>query len=373
MKVLVTGGAGFIGSHLVDALIRKGHQVRVLDNLQKRVHPKGKPQWLNPDAEFMLGDVSNKKMWQAALRKVDKVFHQAAYQDYMPDYSSFFNVNATSTALMYEVIAENNLNIQKVVVASSQAVYGEGQYICKTDGLVQPSTRSRSDLEKGRWEPVCPTCQSEVYPSALREAFANPYNTYALSKYSEELIAIRLGRLLDVPSTALRYSICQGPRQSVHNQYSGVCRIFALRLLNKQPPIVYEDGLQTRDFVHVADVVAANLLVMDEARSNYEVFNVGCGLSTSVLDYAHSMMKHFITGVHLEPSVPGEYRWGDNRHSVSSIEKLSALGWKPEKTLEDIFKDYKVWLESLGDLRGYFSDAEKQMKKAGIVRSVLRK
>lgn len=276
-RALVTGGLGFIGSHLVDALVARGWTVRVLDNLDRRVHPQGRPAYASPDAEYVLADVRDKASWERALRGVDVVFHQAAYQDYMPDFSTFISTNATSTALAYEVIRERQLPVEKVVVASSQATYGEGQYRCAEHGLIQPPTRSEAQLLRGEWELACPVCARPMAPERLLEEFAHPFNPYAISKYFEELIAIRFGRLLGIPSVALRYSITQGPRQSMFNQYSGICRIFTLRYLRGDAPVIFEDGQQTRDFVHVRDVVAANLLVATDDRANYQAFNVGSG------------------------------------------------------------------------------------------------
>ncbi len=368
MKVLVTGGAGFVGSHIVDRLLREGHQVRILDNLEPRIHPKGLPAYLPGEAEFMEGDVRDKNSWKRALKNVQVIFHQAAYQDYMPDYSKFFEVNATSTALMYEVINENRGPVEKIIVASSQAVYGEGQYECKEHGFTQPPSRQLAQLDLGEWEMLCPQCRRLMEPLSLKEEYANPYNQYALSKYSQELVAIRLGRQLNIPAVALRYSITQGSRQSLYNQYSGICRIFTLRLLSGQPPIIYEDGLQARDFVHIDDVVEANMLVLGNHKADFEVFNVGSGRTTTVIQYADVLTRKL--GKNIEPVVPGEYRLGDNRHSVSDISKLMELGWRPKKLLEDIFNDYIGWLESLGDVEDYFTETDRLMRQSGVIRQV---
>ena len=385
MRALVTGGAGFIGSHIADRLLSMGYVVRILDNLEPRVHPKGKPSWIPKDAEFMMGDVCDKGTLSKALEGVQVVFHEAAYQDYMPDFSKFFHTNTVGTSLVYEVIVEKKLDIKKIVVASSQAVYGEGQYKCKNvecaclpdrQGLrnaepIQPQSRSREQLERGEWELKCPDCGAEIENLMLSEEYANPYNQYALSKYAQELTAIRLGKLHGIPTTALRYSITQGPRQSLYNQYSGICRIFTLRLLNNHPPIIYEDGHQRRDYIHIKDVVDANMLVLEKEESNYEVYNVGSGKATTVLDYAKKLTKKL--DKEIKPFVRGEFRLGDNRHSISSIEKLKKLGWTPKKSLDDIFDDYIHWLQSMGDLSDYFSEAEKAMRSSGVVLPILKR
>ena len=242
MKALVTGGAGFIGSHIADRLLREGYEVRIFDNLETRVHPKGKPPWLPNDAEFILGDVRDKDSLVKSLAGVQVVFHQAAYQDYMPDFSKFLHVNSVSTALIQEIIVANRKSglsgIEKVIVASSQAVYGEGQYQCQNEAcgehgkVMLPDSRNQEQLQTGQWELLCPRCGKQMAHLELKEEYHNPYNAYAISKLAEEMAAVRLGRLNGIPTVALRYSIVQGPRQSLYNQYSGICRIFCLRLLN---------------------------------------------------------------------------------------------------------------------------------------------
>ncbi|MDZ7265095.1 MAG: NAD-dependent epimerase/dehydratase family protein, partial [candidate division KSB1 bacterium] len=256
MNCLVTGGAGFIGSHTVDALLARGYRVRILDNLSKPVHLKGKPGYLPADAEFMLGDVRNKDDWEKALQGVDVVFHFAAYQDYLPDFSKFFYVNSMGTALLYEIIVEKRLNIQKVIVASSQAVYGEGKYRCpKCNRIKFPDLRTENDLMNGRWNHRCQDCGATLQAMWTNENRVNPQNQYALSKYSQEQLSLNLGKRYQIPTVCLRYSIVQGPRQSIYNAYSGACRIFSLSLFFDRQPPVYEDGNQVRDFVNIHDVV----------------------------------------------------------------------------------------------------------------------
>ena len=379
MKALITGGAGFIGSHLADRLLREGYAVRILDNLELRVHPKGKPAWVPKEAEFILGDVRDLGTLARALDGVRVVFHQAAYQDYMQDFSKFLHVNSVSAAAIQEIIAAGRCGggagtqVEKVIVASSQAVYGEGQYRCqdpKCPGadLLQPESRGQEQLQQGQWELLCPYCRQPMQNERLREEYHNPYNAYAISKLAEELAALRLGKLHGIPTVALRYSIVQGPRQSLYNQYSGICRIFCLRLLNGLPPIIYEDGFQKRDFTNIEDVVSANLVVLKDVRADYQAFNVGSGQEITVRQYAEALIQKL--GLALEPRISGEYRVGDNRHSVSDISKLKSLGWAPEFGLEKILTDYLSWIREQGDLGQYFREAEQAMRQQGVVRSV---
>jgi dTDP-L-rhamnose 4-epimerase len=365
LKVLVTGGAGFIGSHLADRFLREGYEVRILDSLEPRVHPRGRPGYLPAEAEFLEGDVTDREALRAALDGVDLVSHQAAYQDYMPDFSRFLQVNAVSTGLLFELILRHRLPVKKVVVASSQAVYGEGQYACPAHGNFQPMPRPPRQLQEGRWQVVCPRCGQPAEALPLEERFANPFNQYAVSKLAEEQTALGLGWLHGIPSVALRYSITQGPRQSIYNHYSGICRIFCARALRQLPLVLYEDGRQTRDFVHVDDVVEANMLVLARDEANGHTFNVGSGRATSILDYARRVLARVPNPAGLQ--ISGEYRRGDNRHSVSSIAKLQALGWSPKRGLDEILDDYLGWIETQGGVPGDMPDAAADMRAAGVL------
>jgi dTDP-L-rhamnose 4-epimerase len=363
MRVLVIGGAGFIGSHLVDRFFEEGYQVRVLDSLDPKIHPRGKPVYLSPKAEFIKGEVTDRKALLHALHGVDVVSHQAAYQDYMPDFSRFLQVNAVSTALLYELIIGERLKVKKIIVASSQAVYGEGQYACPEHGKFLPPPRGQQ-LQEGKWEVTC-RCGRESQPALLSEEHTNPYNQYAVSKLAQEKTALGLGWLHGIPSVALRYSITQGSRQSLFNHYSGICRIFVSRARQGEPLLIYEDGKQTRDFVHVQDVVEANMLVLQKGDADFQAFNVGSGRSTSVLDYAQAVRDR--VGRNVDLLMPGEYRRGDNRHSVSSIKKLSALGWAPLRSLSKIFEDFLEWVDRSGGIPEKLTDAYSDMKQSGVV------
>jgi dTDP-L-rhamnose 4-epimerase len=367
MRVLVTGGAGFIGSHLVDRFLKEGFQVRVLDSLDPKVHPHGRPNDIPSSVDFIRGDVTDRVTLLAALQDMDIVSHQAAYQDYMPDFSRFMQVNAVGTSLLYELIVQEKLKVKKVIVASSQAVYGEGQYICHVHGFFQPAPRSQKQLSLGQWDVRCPVCNQQAESCLLEESNTNPYNQYAVSKLAEEKIALGLGWLHGIQSVALRYSITQGPRQSLFNQYSGVCRIFVGRALKREPLIIYEDGLQTRDFVHIHDVVAANMRVLESDEANFQAFNVGSGKPTTVLEYANLVRGKLSTDVRL--SLSREYRRGDNRNSVSKVDKLKLLGWAPQYDLSAILDDFLAWVESIGGIPSQIQDAYGAMRSAGVVLS----
>ena len=366
MRILVTGGAGFIGSHTVDALLEKGHQVKILDNLQQPVHLKGKPNYIPKDVEFIFGDVRDKKALEYALQNVDAVYHLAAYQDYLPDFSTYFHVNSVSTALLYEIIVEKNLPVKKVVVAASQAVLGEGLYECLEHGKMIPDIRLEKQLRQRDWEHYCPYCGATMHYLPTPEEKINPQNQYAMSKYSEEMIAVNLGKRYDIPSVALRYSIVQGPRQSFYNAYSGAMRIFALSLYFNKPPIIFEDGKQIRDYINIRDVVNANLLVLEDERADYQVFNVGGGKPYTVIEFYEKMQE--VIGKRLAPIIDNYYRYGDTRHIFSDISKLKSLGWEPKVPIEQSIRDYWDYLNSQTDIEDILEFAENRMKQLNVIR-----
>lgn len=365
MNILVIGGAGFIGSHTVDALLRKGHRIRIYDALCKPVHLKGVPAYLPPEAELVVGDVRDKSALAKALQGMDAVYNFAAYQDYLPDFSTFFSVNAVGTALIYEIIVEQKLSVQKVVVASSQSVAGEGLYRDSAGRVFTPDIRPERRLALGKWDILDSTgrpATSLVTP----ETVANPQNQYGLSKLSQEKIALSLGRRYGIPTVAMRYSIVQGPRQSFYNAYSGACRIFCLNLFFDRAPTLYEDGQQLRDYVNIDDVVRANLLVLEDPRADYRTFNVGGGRAYTVAAFAEIVRVAF--GKDIQPTMPGLYRYGDTRHIHSDIAELRSLGWNPEKTPADSVQAYRDYLHEQTDINDILAYAERKMRDLDVVR-----
>ncbi len=371
MKALVTGGAGFIGSHTVDLLLERGYEVRILDILQPRVHPHGKPDYLPAEAEFMPGDVAEPADLARALEGVDAVFHLAAYQDYLPDFSRFVHTNAESTALLFELVVADPARypVRKIVLASSQAVSGEGKFRCPACELVfHPGPRTLEQLTRRRWDHLCPRCGGEVVPELIDEATcSNPHTAYGISKYALELLAFNLGRRYGIATAAMRYTYVQGPRNSFYNAYSGIARRFALRLRAGLPPVCYEDGAQLRDYVNVYDVARANVLAL-ESDVDGLALNVGGGRAVSVLEFARIMVE--ASGRDLEPVVPGEFRLGDTRHTVSDISRIESLGWKPSTPVEENVRQYWEWVEEMAPSADYLEDAERVMAETGVVRHV---
>jgi dTDP-L-rhamnose 4-epimerase len=368
MTVLVTGGAGLIGSHIVDLLLERGRNVRILDNLDPQTHPKGRPPWIPGEAEFVEGDVRDLDLLARVLDGVDEIYHQAAFGGFTTHISTYYDANATGTACIFEVIAERQLPVRKVVAASSQAIYGEGLYVCEEHGEVQPGMRTVERLVEQQWEPACPICGRDVRPRLTREdARWNGETPYAVSKLAEERTVIGMGKRLGIPTVALRYAVTFGPRQSIFNPYTGIVSIFSTLLLNEIPAVVYEDGLQTRDYAFVGDIARANVLVMEDERADGRVFNVGRGEPVNVLE----LIEQLSAAYGREPNyrIPGEFRPGDVRHIVHDATAIRELGWRPETTLEDGLAQVAGWILGQGTLDEYYSDALEQLRERGVVQS----
>lgn len=398
-KVLVTGGAGFIGSWTVDLLLEKGYEVTILDSLQKRVHPHGKPPWVPEQANFIKGDVADPKALKTALEGADYVIHLAAYQDYMPDFSRFIHTNAESSALLFELIVSDPLKypVKKIVFASSQSVCGEGKYYCPScvakEGValrvkdseksgrvhsyenmpqgaaITPQPRSLEQLKNGDWDHHCPQCGGALLPLLIKETVVSPGTTYAISKYAIELLADRLGRRYGIPTACMRYTYVQGPRNSFYNAYSGIARRFALLLLNGFSPTIYEDGGQLRDYINVRDVAAANVLTMEKSAADFGVFNVGGDRAVTVLEFARIMLDAF--GSDLEPSVTGEFRLGDTRHTISDTNSLRSLGWHPQFQVEQNVAEYVNWMQDQTDTAEFLQEAERVMRQQNVIQQAI--
>jgi dTDP-L-rhamnose 4-epimerase len=275
-------------------------------------------------------------------------------------------VNVVSTAMLYEIIVAEHLQLARVVVASSQSAMGEGLYRCPVDGEQVPGMRPESALAAGQWDVPCPECGGALELRATPERISNPQNPYGMSKLGQEMIAINLGRRYTIPTVALRYSIVQGPRQSVYNAYSGACRIFCLSYLLGRPPTLYEDGEAIRDYVNIDDVVDANVLVLTDDRAAGRVFNVGGGQAITTRNLADIVMRQYGSA---EPGVvTGEYRFGDTRHIVSDVGALRALGWEPRRTPAESVAAYAAWLDGIDGLDGVLAEAGARMRALGVVR-----
>jgi dTDP-L-rhamnose 4-epimerase len=351
MKILITGGAGFVGSHTADALLKKGHEVRVFDNLAPQVHGENarKPDYLNRDVEFIKGDIRNREAFKKALAGIEVVYHLAAavgvgqsmYQVY-----EYVEVNSLGGAVLLDILTIEKHRVEKVIVASSMSIYGEGQYRCAHCGVVFPKLRTNAQLEARDWEMHCPTCLSTVIPMPTSEEKPLfPTSIYAITKRDHEETFLVVGRSYKIPTVALRYFNIYGSRQALSNPYTGVGSIFCSRLLNKKPPIVFEDGGQSRDFTHISDIVQANLLALEKEEANYEVFNVGTGNPMTICEMGNMLRERLAPEQHLQ--ILEQYRVGDIRHCYADISKIQQrLGYNPQVPFKEGLNELIEWVRT---------------------------
>ena len=348
LNILVTGGAGFIGSHLVDALVTSGHRVRILDSLVEQVHGSTVPAHLNQQAEFIRGDVCDADIVSRALDGIDVVYHQAAevgVGQSMYEIVRYVKANDLGTAVLLEEMIKRPEQFRKLVVASSMSIYGEGAYRCQTcDTVVYPFLRSNEQLAAHDWEFKCETCGGLLATIGTpEEKPLFPTSVYAVTKQDQEQYCLAVGRAYKIPTVAFRYFNVYGTRQALSNPYTGVCAIFSARLLNDQAPTIFEDGEQSRDFVHVSDIVQANLLALESDGGDYQAMNIGTGRATSVKQIAQLLANGL--GKQIEPEIVGKYREGDIRHCVADISKArKLLGYEPKVALEDGLAELLAWL-----------------------------
>jgi len=372
-RALVTGGAGLIGSHIVDLLQAKGWSVRILDNLEAQTHRYGKPPWLQAairnGAEFMEGDIRDREVVESVVDGIDVVFHQAAYGGYMPEISKYVAVNSFGTAQLLEIIREKNLGVRKIVVASSQVVYPEGAGECPQHGLVFPGLRPVEQLRRGDFSVRCPVCQSPTKSVPTPEhAPVSGETVYAITKADQEKLVLCWGRQVGIPTLALRYSCTFGPRQSIFNPYTGVIAIFCTRLVNKLPPVIYEDGEQTRDFSFVEDIARANFLAATSDQLNGKAVNVGSGRAVTIKQVAEMISDAL--QIRLAPIMNGEFRPGEMRHLISDTSVIREAGYAPAVSLEKGIERYLEWIRQQGSVKDYFADAERILREKGILQKV---
>ena len=367
-RVLITGGAGFIGSHLADELLRAGYRVRALDDLSPQVHEGGgRPDYLDPEVELVHGDVRDPDAVARALADVDSVVHFAArvgVGQSMYELAEYTSVNSAGTAVLLEALLDRP--VRRLLVASSMSIYGEGLYRDPDGRLHAHAERTREQLERGEWDPVGPGGEAleplptpETKPPALS-------SVYALNKYDQERLCLIFGRAYDVPTVALRFFNVYGTRQALSNPYTGVLAIFASRLLNGRPPLVFEDGRQRRDFVSVADVGRACRLALETDGVAGRTVNVGSGESVSVAEIGERLAR--VLGVEIEPEVTGKMRAGDIRHCFADISLArELLGFEPAVALDDGLQELAGWLEGQTAV-DRVDDATRQLVARGLSR-----
>lgn len=349
-NILVTGGAGFIGSHLCDLLLEKGYKVRVLDNLDSQIHPNRKlPDYFNQNSEFVLGDVTKSSDWNKALINIDAVVHFASavgVGQSMYQVEKYVKVNCLGTALLLDYLANNNHRIKKIIVAASMSSYGEGSYKCSKCGIVRPGLRNEKLLESGDFNNYCPNCNSVVSPIPTKETSNQESNSiYAITKKNQEEMVITFGKAYKIPSVALRFFNVYGPRQSLSNPYNGVAAIFLSRIKNVKKPVINEDGTMTRDFIHVLDVAAACISSLEKSSGDYHSFNVGTGKPITISEVAKILAK--LLKSNITPEITNKVRKLDVRHCYADLTKIkSLLNWSPKISLEKGFKELIAWSQN---------------------------
>lgn len=368
-RALVTGGAGLIGSHLVDLLLDQGWEVRLLDNLEPLTHAGGPPDWVPAEAESIWGDVSDPAVLPAALDGVETVFHLAAYGGLMPEIARFVEANCLGTARLLEAIRDRRLPVRKLVLASSQVVYVEGAVDCVRHGLQFPPRRSAADLAAGRFEVPCPVCGGPVRPALTPESAPVAGGTvYALTKLDQERLTEIWSAQTGIPTVALRFPCTYGSRQSPRNPYTGVISIFATRLLNGLPPLLYEDGRQTRDVCHARDVARACLVAAGSGHLDGRAVNVGSGQATSVRELAEATAD--AVEVDMAPELTGLHRPGDLRALVPDVGLIRAAGFTPSISLAEGLAEYVGWLRDRRDAEDRFAAAVAAQRARGMVRAM---
>ena len=367
-RILVSGGAGFIGSHLVDALVKEGHEVTILDNFCEQVHQGKKPDYLNRQARLIEGNVADYETFRKALLGAEIVFHEAAavgigQSNY--EIKRFVESNVLGTANLLHALANEKHCVEKFILPGSNTSYGEGLYECKNCGKFHPRIRTEAEV-KNSFEMRCPECKAVAKPIPTPENAELYCNSiYSMTKRDQEEMALFIARAYNIPCTILRYFNVFGPRQSLSNPYTGVSAIFTSRIKNNNAPAIYEDGLQTRDFVSVHDVVSANLLAMKNKSSDNEIFNIGTGKGTTITALAEMLIKMLQSG--LKPEILKKFRKGDIRHCIADNGKAAKkLGWKPDVSLEKGMKELIGWSKGV-EAKDHFEKAELELKEKKLI------
>lgn len=374
MKILITGGAGFIGSNLAIKLLEKGYEVRILDNLSEQIHGK------NPDTselynsiknkvEFIKGTVTSREDWLKAIKGMDIIVHLAAETgtgQSMYEIEKYTKVNIEGTAIMWDLLTNEKHNVSKVIVAASRAIYGEGKYYCDLHKEVYPLERKMEDLEKGDFEVKCPFCNKNVkLIGTTEDSKIHSTSLYGLTKAVQEEMSLLLGKNLNIPVVTYRYQNVYGPGQSLKNPYTGILSIFSTRIKNKKDINIFEDGKESRDFVYISDVVDATILGIEKEEANYETFNVGTGENVDVLTVANTLKRMYKSNVEIK--VSGNFRLGDIRHNYADISKANKLlGYIPKISFEQGIEKFVNWVNTQPIEEDNYDKSIEEMKGKGL-------
>jgi dTDP-L-rhamnose 4-epimerase len=374
-NILITGGAGFIGSNLALKLILKGYAVTVLDNLSKQIHGDN-PEETSPlyisikdKVNFIDGTVTSETDWLKALKGQDVVVHLAAETgtgQSMYEISKYVDVNIGGTALLLDILANKEHSVKKIVVASSRAIYGEGKYNCKKHGVVYPVERTDKDMANGDFTCKCPICGMKVdLLPTCENSKLHPTSVYGITKLNQEQMVLTVGKSLGIPAVAFRYQNVYGPGQSLSNPYTGILSIFSTRIKNGNEIAIFEDGKESRDFVYIDDVVDATILGIENENANYNVFNVGTGEQTDVLTVANTLIDKYKIPVDIK--ITGNYRLGDIRDNYADLTKInSLLGFVPSITFDEGIANFSAWVNRQDIKVDNYAESIEIMKSKGL-------
>lgn len=371
--ILITGGAGFIGSHLAQKLIGRGNKVVVLDNLSPQIHghAESSPLYLSikDKVKFIKGDVRSKEDWASALQGVHTVVHLAAETgtgQSMYEISKYVEVNISGTSILLDFLVNEKHTVEKVIIASSRAIYGEGKYECTDHGVMYPEERTEDDLVKGIFEPKCPICQTSLMIMATDEnSRIHPSSVYGITKQNQEQMVLNVCKSIGLPAVAFRYQNVYGPGQSLQNPYTGILSIFSTQIKNGNDINIFEDGRESRDFVYIDDVVEATILGIEKRDADYEIFNVGSGKGTTVTEVAESLKKHYEADINIK--ISGNFRIGDIRHNIADIHKISTkLGYSPKTDFKSGVQKFAQWVNTQEVQQDNYEKSIEEMKGKGL-------
>jgi len=373
-KVIITGGAGFIGSNLAIKLKTKGYNVTILDNMSQQIHGKDyKKSYLynniKDEVNFILGDIRDKTKWKKALEDANIIVHLAAETgtgQSMYEIQKYTDVNLKGTSVLLDLLANNEHNIEKIIFASSRAIYGEGKYVCDNHGVVYPDARENKDMKKGDFHVKCPICKENVNVLPTSEdSKIHPTSIYGFTKKSQEELFMLAGKFLNIPVVGFRYQNVYGPGQSLKNPYTGILSIFSTRIKNGNKINIFEDGKESRDFVYIDDVVNATILGIEREKANFEVFNVGSGELTDVLTVANTLKEKYDSDVEIE--ISGNYRLGDIRHNYADLSKIkNTLGFEPKVDFDEGITNFINWVNEQNVEEDKYKDSLNEMKQRGL-------
>ena len=374
-NILITGGAGFIGSNLTKKLVSKGYCITILDNLSKQIHGKDqKSELYNSIKEistFILGDVCNEEDWKKALKGQDAVIHLASETgtgQSMYEISRYNDVNILGTSHLLDFLANNKNSLKKLIIASSRSIYGEGKYKCENHGVVYPNERVASNMMKGKFDLFCDVCGGELDLMPTDEnSKIHPSSIYGITKQQQEQMILLMGKSLGIPAVALRYQNVYGPGQSLSNPYTGILSIFSTRMSNGNDIDIYEDGEESRDFVFIDDVVEATILALEKEEANHQIFNVGSGEATTVIQVANSLKSLYNSNANI--SIGGSFRSGDIRHNYADLNKIkNLLGFTAKFDFQTGISRFVDWVKTQEVKEDKYEQSLNELKNKGLIK-----